>query len=214
MASLGSYLFLTVNGLYKGPGEDISWHRHGAEEAKFSQESLGQGNVLVLGRRTYEMMASWWPTPAAAAAMPEVADGMNRSRKLVLTRKPFEPGWENTTVVTGDVVGEMRRRKAARGPDMTILGSGEIVSLLARHGLVDEFQFMIDPVAMPEGTRVFAGLQEKLDLRLVDSRVFESGVVLLTYRPTAISAEPQPAGRNEERKPNAPSSRKGSGGAR
>lgn len=183
MPALRAFTFLSLNGLYKGEGDDIGWHRHGEEEARYSEESLAAGHTLVFGRRTYDMMASFWPTPEAAEAYPAVAAGMNRSDKIVLSRRPFDPTWTNTEVVTGDIVAEMRKRKQGTGRDMTILGSGEIVSLFADAGLIDEFEIMIDPVAIPEGTRIFHGIRRPIDLRLVGSRVLGSGTLLLTYRP-------------------------------
>ncbi|MEW5961554.1 MAG: dihydrofolate reductase family protein, partial [Chloroflexota bacterium] len=92
--------------------------------------------------------------------------------------------WENTQVISGDIVEKIRELKKSPGKDMTILGSGAIISLLTDHGLIDEYQFMIDPVAIPDGTPVFKNIKQKLDLQLTGSKVFNSGVVLLNYRPT------------------------------
>jgi len=175
---------MTLNGFFKGSNEDTSWHKHGGEEAKYSEESLKQGNILLFGRRTYEMMADFWPTPMARESFPKVAEGMNKAEKIVFSKTPFEPKWENTRVISGDIVEEMRKLKATSGKDMTILGSGTIISLFADQGLIDEYQFMIDPVALPEGTPVFKNVKGKLDLRLTGSKVFKSGVVLLNYQPT------------------------------
>jgi len=186
MRSLGAYNFLTLNGFFRGPQDDISWHTHGGEEEQFSVESLQGDGILVFGRKTYEMMASFWPTPAAAAQFPEVAAGMNRAEKIAFSRKPFTPRWDNTRVITGDIVNEVRALKATPGKNLTILGSGSIISLFTEHRLIDEYQFMIDPVAIPDGTPVFAGITSKLDLELTGSKVLESGVVLLSYRPRRL----------------------------
>lgn len=69
------------------------------------------------------------------------------------------------------------------GKDMTILGSGSIVSLFAEHGLIDEYQFMIDPIAIGDGTPIFKGISHQLDLKLTDTKIFKSGAVLLSYQP-------------------------------
>jgi dihydrofolate reductase len=82
----------------------------------------------------------------------------------------------------------VRVLKATPGKNMTILGSGTIISLFTEHGLIDEYQFMIDPVAIPEGTPVFAGITKKLELELIGSKVFRSGVVLVSYRPMRMRA--------------------------
>lgn len=182
MGLLNAYVFVTVNGLYKGVDEDISWHQHGEEETEYSVASLAEGNVLLFGRKTYEHMAAFWPTAMAAQQFPEVAESMNHAEKIVFSRQRFTPSWDGTQCVAGDVLSEVRGLKRA-DRDMTILGSGTIVSLLAEHGLVDQLQVMIDPVAIGRGTTLFHGLEGKLLLQLVDHWVFGSGTVLLTYVP-------------------------------
>lgn len=184
MRKLTAYNFLTLNGFFKGPNEDTNWHTHGEEEAKYSEEALDQdANILLFGRKTYEMMASFWPTPQAKELFPKVAEGMNRAEKMVFSTSPFEPAWENTQVISGDIVEKIRAIKKLPGKDMTILGSGALINLLTDHGLIDEYQFMIDPVALPDGTPVFQNIKEKLELRLTGSKIFNSGVVLLNYQP-------------------------------
>src|SRR6202012_130217 len=87
MRTLTVFNFMTLNGFYKGPGGDISWNGHrGGEERDFAVDSTRQGALLLLGRVTYELMIQWWPTPAAAAADPEMAEGMNASSKIVFSR--------------------------------------------------------------------------------------------------------------------------------
>lgn len=183
MRKLTAYNFLTLNGFFKGLNEDTTWHTHGEEEARYSEEALGQENVLLFGRKTYEMMASFWPTAQAKELFPQVAAGMNNAEKIVFSRSPFEPAWENTRVVSSDIVAKIREVKNSPGKDMTILGSGSIISLFTDHALIDEYQFMIDPVAIPNGTPVFNHINQKLNLRLIGSKVFNSGVVLLNYQP-------------------------------
>lgn len=183
MRKLTTYNFLTLNGFFKGPSEDTTWHTHGEEEAKYSEEALGEENVLLFGRKTYEMMASFWPTPQAKELFPQVAAGMNNAEKNVFSRSPFEPAWENTRVFSGDIVAKIREVKKSPGKDMTILGSGSIISLFTDHSLIDEYQFMIDPAAIPNGTPVFNNIHQKLNLRLIGSKVFNNGVVLLNYQP-------------------------------
>lgn len=182
MGIVSSFQFITLNGLFKGPDNDISWHRHGEEESQFAEEGAQSGSTLLFGRITYEMMASFWPTPEARQAMPVVAEGMNRSEKIVFSRTLKTAPWNNTRIVKDNIAAEVKRLKES-GKAMTILGSGSIVTQLANSGLIDEYQVMIDPVALGSGTPLFEGLQHKLDLQLITSRVFKSGVVLLSYRP-------------------------------
>lgn len=181
MPTLSSFTFLTLNGYFKGLGGDTSWHRHGAEEAQFSADSMKTGNTLLFGRVTYEMMAGFWPTEMAAQMFPDVAKGMNAAKKIVFSNSMKKANWQNTTVIGGNIVNAVRKLKEASGDDLTILGSGSIVATLADACLIDTFGIMIDPVALPQGTAIFNGITKKLDLKLTNSRAFKSGVVLLTY---------------------------------
>jgi dihydrofolate reductase len=185
MRKITIFNFITLDGYYKGPLEDIRWHRHGAEEIAYSEESLAYGGTLLFGRVTYEMMASYWPTPMAMKNDPVVAEGMNKAEKIVFSRTLKKAEWNNTTVISHNIVEEMRKLKQKPGKDMTVLGSGSIVSLFAEQGLIDEYQIMVDPVAIGEGTPIFKNIKQKLDLTLTQSKVFKSGVVLLCYKPLA-----------------------------
>jgi dihydrofolate reductase len=91
--------------------------------------------------------------------------------------------WNNTKVVNKNVLDEIRKLKETGRKDLTILGSGTIVTLFAEAGLIDEYQIMVDPVVLGEGTPIFNGLRHKMDLKLTGSKVFTSGVVLLNYKP-------------------------------
>ncbi|WP_353720284.1 dihydrofolate reductase family protein [Dyadobacter sp. 676] len=183
MGKLIAYNFTTLNGYFKGRDNDISWHRHGQEENEFAAGNLETRATLLFGRITYEMMAGFWPTPMAMESMPEVARGMNETEKIVFSTTLKTARWANTTLIKTDLVEAVRALKADPERMMTILGSGSIIMQLAEARLIDEYQFMIDPVAIGEGTPSFQGLTRKLDLELIDSRVFGSGVVLLRYVP-------------------------------
>jgi dihydrofolate reductase len=183
MRKLTAFNFVTLNGYYKGPKEDISWHRHGAEENEYAVEGLKSGNTLLFGRVTYEMMASYWPTPIAVKNDPIVAAGMNNADKIVFSRTLKKAGWSNTRLVKGDLVEEIKKMKQMPGKDMTLLGSGSLVTQLAEQGLIDEYQIMVDPVVLGRGTPLFKGIKHKLDLNLTGTKTFTSGVVLLSYQP-------------------------------
>jgi dihydrofolate reductase len=115
--------------------------------------------------------------------MPAVAEGMNRMPKVVFSRTLSEASWNNTNLVKGDLATEMRKLKQEPGPDMVILGSGSIVSQLAQEGLIDEYQIVVNPIALGAGRTMFDGIKEKLRLKLTKSRAFNNGNVLLCYEP-------------------------------
>lgn len=183
MRKLTAFDFISLNGFYKGPNEDISWHRHGEEESAYSVEMMASNNILLFGRVTYEMMASYWPTPMAIEQNPEVADGMCRADKIVFSGTLNQAGWQNTILVKADMLAEVKRMKHTPGKDMTLLGSGNILTQLAEAGLIDEYQLMIDPVVLNEGVPIFSNIKHRLRFKLTGSRIFKSGTVVLSYQP-------------------------------
>ena len=183
MGKVIAFEFVTLNGFFKGPGEDISWHRHGAEENEWGAEMLASGGTLLFGRVTYEMMAGYWSSPEAIKSDPSVAEGMNKADKVVFSRTLKKAEWSNTRLVKGDPGEEVRKMKQMPGKDMAVLGSGSVVTQLAEQGLIDEFQIMVDPVVLGDGTPLLKGINRKLDLKLTGTKAFQSGVVLLSYQP-------------------------------
>lgn len=183
MAKLNVFNFITLNGYYKDAQGTTSWHQHGGqEEDEYAASSMETGgNILVFGRVTYEMMSSFWPSPQALESMPDVAKGMNSSEKLVFSKTLKKADWNNTTLVNGDMIEELKRRKD-EGRDMTILGSGSIISQCAEAGLIDGYELMLDPIALGDGTPMFKGMKRQLNLQLVNTRTFKSGIVLLSYK--------------------------------
>jgi dihydrofolate reductase len=185
MRKLFTFTFISLDGYYKGQNGDISWHKHGAEESEFSAENLKSGNILLFGRTTYEMMASFWPTPMALTSFPEVAAGMNKAEKIVFSRTLQKADWQNTTITSENMIEEVQKLKLHATKDMTLLGSGSILTQLAEAGLIDEYQVMIDPVAIGNGTSIFHNINRQLNLKLTTTRTFQSGIILLTYQPFA-----------------------------
>ena len=186
MRKVTVFNFITLNGYFQGPGGDISWHPREEETATFSDEKSQQGSTLLFGRVTYQHMASFWPTPAAKQMQPVTADGMNKAEKIVFSRTLQKADWNNTRLIKEDLVTAVRQLKNEPGSDMTVLGSGSIVTQLADAGLIDGYGFMIDPVALGEGVPVFKGMKNKLELKLTYSKVFRSGVIMVTYEPIKL----------------------------
>jgi dihydrofolate reductase len=183
---LGMFNNISLDGYFSGPGGELDWAHRSAADPEFDAFVAGNasgGGTLLLGRKTYDLMVQWWPTPQAMATMPEVAAGMNRMSKVVASRTMQRAEWSNTTVLRGELIEEVRRMKAESGAGMTILGSGSLVAQLAPAGLIDELQIVVVPVVLGKGRTMFEGVGAALDLRLVRSRVFPQGKVLLVYQP-------------------------------
>lgn len=182
MALLTAFVFTTLNGFLNDPNGDISWHQHGEEENEYASKSMQANNTLLFGRKTYDMMASYWPTPMAMEHDAAVATGMNSADKIVFSNTMKVAHWQGTKIINGDIVEQMKVLKKTSKNNMTILGSGSILTLFAKHGLIDELNVMIDPVAIGSGSTLFAGLDEEINFELVSTRAMKSGVVLLSYR--------------------------------
>ena len=186
MQRLTVFNHISLDGYFTDAKNDMGFARNKIGDLEwdtFVEGNAGGGGTMVFGRVTYEMMASFWPTPLAAETMPKIARRMNSAEKVVFSRKLKEAQWQNTRLVKTDPAGEIRRLKQEAGEGMVIFGSGSIVNLLAKEGLVDEFQFVLDPVALGAGRTMFEGLPTKLDFTLKVARTFKNGNVLLSYEP-------------------------------
>ena len=161
----------------------MGWARRSDPEWTDYTKSNAKGDgIMLFGRKTYDMMRSSWPTPAATQMMPEVAQRMNSAQKIVFSRTLTEATWENTRLVSGDIVDAVRQLKNDPGPDMLLMGSGEIISQLTAARLVDQYQIVTVPVIIGSGRTMFDGVPETLELERVGSRNFTNGNIVNTYR--------------------------------
>jgi dihydrofolate reductase len=173
---------VTLDGYFTGPNGDLSWaHKQDPEWDKFVADNAKGGGTLLFGRVTYEMMVAFWPTAAAAKAFPTVADGMNKSQKVVFSRTLDTVSWKNTKLVKDGMADEVRKMKAQPGKGMTILGSGKIVSQLASAGLIDEYQIVVNPIALGKGRTMFEGVKAPVNLKRMSTREFKNGNILTVY---------------------------------
>ena len=188
MRRLISFTQVTLDGYFTGRNGDASWAHEGQQDAEwnaFVAENASGGGQLLFGRVTYELMVSYWPTPAAYENDPIVADRMNSLPKVVFSRTLDKASWSNTRLLNGDLATEVRKLKREPGDGMVILGSGSIVSQLAQAGLIDEYQIVVKPVALGEGRTMFEGIKQKLSVKLTKTRAFTNGNALLCYEPRA-----------------------------
>ena len=184
MRKLNMFNSVTLDGYFTSDKNDMSWAHEGSDDPEFQafvEGNAGGGGSLLFGRVTYQMMASYWPTPMAAKNNPTVAEGMNQMPKIVFSRTLDKAKWNNTRLIKGDLVDEVRKLKAEPGNDITILGSGSIVAQLAQQNLIDNYQLVVTPVVIGKGRTLFEDLQQKLPLKLTSSRAFRNGKVVLNY---------------------------------
>jgi dihydrofolate reductase len=183
--------FLTLDGVMQapgGPGEDDSGgFAHGGWSVPYWDEvmnqvmskEMGEPFDLVLGRRTYDIFAAYWPNaPDEAGAKP-----LNDAMKYVASRGHPALGWSRSVMIEGDVAEGVAELKDEAGPELQVHGSGNLIQTLIRHGLVDEFRLKIFPVVVGSGKRLFADGTVPAALRLVDSAVSTTGIMIGTYQP-------------------------------
>jgi len=188
MRKIRMFNTVSLDGYFTDANNDYLWAHEGSNDTdlmEFTKSNAQGKNALVFGRVTYEVMASWWPTPDAAKAMPEIAKGMNEAPKFVFSRTLNSAAWSNTTLLKGDPASEIARIKQTPGPDMTVLGSGTIVAQLTAAGLIDELQLLICPVLLGSGKSQFAGVGGKPRWTLSRSKTFNNGRVFLAYTKAA-----------------------------
>jgi dihydrofolate reductase len=183
--------FLTLDGVMQAPGgpgeDDDGGFAHGGWSVNYWDEQMGQvmGEAtsrpfaMVLGRRTYDIMAAYWPTA------PEEAGGevFNDATKYVASRGRPTLGWSNSVLVEGDAAGGLAALKQEDGPELQVHGSANLIQTLLAHNLVDRYRLWVFPVVLGSGKRLFADGTVPSGLRLVDSTVSTTGVVLCTYEP-------------------------------
>ncbi len=183
MRKLLMFNLVSLDGFFEGANRDISWHNVDAEFNECAIEMLNSVDMLIFGRVTYELMVSYWPTPAAMNDDPIVADKMNNLPKLVFSQTLDKTDWNNTIVVKDNIEEEIRKIIQQPGKDIVILGSGSIVSQLTQSRQIDEYRIMVNPVILGRGTPLLKGISNQLALKLLSARTFRNGNVLLCYKP-------------------------------
>lgn len=180
--------FVTLDGVIEAPGHEE--HRDGRnawalqygseDQQRFKVDELFAADALLLGRVTYQIFAAFWPTAPKDGGF---ADRMNGLPKYVASTSLKQAAWHNSTLIKGDAAGEIAKLKREPGGDIFIYGSADLVNSLISHDLIDEYRIMVFPVVLGSGKRLFRDGSDTTHLRLVDTRTFSSGVVVLTYQP-------------------------------
>jgi dihydrofolate reductase len=186
MPKLVVFNHVSLDGYFVDQNNDMSWAKADHQDPEWDAFVAGNasgGGVLVFGRVTYDLMASFWPTSFAMESMPAIAERMNNLPKVVFSRTLENASWNNTRLLKGDLSTEVRRLKEEPGEGLVILGSGSIVSQLAPDGLIDEYQFVVNPIILGKGRTLFEGVADKLKLNLTKTRAFANGNVFLCYQP-------------------------------
>ena len=183
MRKIFLFMMVTLDGFFEGPDGEIDWHNVDEEFNEFATNQTSEVDALLFGRKTYEMMASYWPTESARRDDPIVAGQMNSLPKIVFSKTLDNVEWNNSRLVKDHIAEEITRLKSQPGKDLAIFGSSNLCVSLIQMGLIDEFRIMVNPVVLGSGQPLFKGMKEKLNLKLTSAKTFRNGNVLLCYQP-------------------------------
>jgi dihydrofolate reductase len=184
--------FVALDGVMEDPGGSESF-RHGGWSFEFSRGDEGdkfkldealEADALLLGRVTYEGFAAAWPSREG-----EFADKFNSMPKYVVSSTIEEAGWNNSTVLKGNVADEVSKLRQTHDGDIVVHGSAQLVQTLVEHDLVDELRLMVFPIVLGSGKRLFGETSDRKRLRLADSKTVGDGVAILIYEPGGEEAK-------------------------
>jgi dihydrofolate reductase len=179
MRKIVAGFFISLDGVVEAPEK---WHfpYFNDEMGDAVAAQFAAADTLLLGRRTYEEFAAFWPNQGSDVPL---ANQINGSQKVVVSTTLKSADWQNSTLVASNVAEELTRLKQLPGKDISITGNATLVRSLLRDGILDELRLLVHPVVVGHGERLFPNGDVQAPLELVDSKTFGTGVVYLTYRP-------------------------------
>ena len=177
---------ISIDGYFEGMNQDISWFNVGEDFFEYARNLLNEVDTILFGRITYQQMAAYWPD--AKDEDPVIKDKMNNLQKIVFSNTLEKAEWNNTTIrhtiiIKSKIEDEVKKIKQQPGKDIVIFGSGTLVSELSQSKLIDEYRLIINPVILGNGNPLFKSLNERINLKLRDTKPLNSGSVILTYIP-------------------------------
>lgn len=179
---------VTLDGYMAGPNGELDWHFKNWNEkmAEYAFGQLTMIDTILVGRVTYESMAGYWPeaeaNPKGTKIDTEFAKRMNALPKVVFSKTLKQPGWNNSRVVNDNIKDEITMLKQKPGKDMIIWGGVRIVSTFIKLGLIDEYRIFVAPVVLGSGLPLFKNTNDSFNLKLLRTRAFSNGVILLNYQ--------------------------------
>ena len=188
MRKLVLFLHASLDSFVEGPNGnmDIGWVSYDADLEKHAKEILSTADTVIWGRGTYQMMYDYWPTvaedPSASQHERDHAEWIEKTAKVVFSTTLENVEWNNSKLVKDNIEEEIKNLKQQPGKDMVILGSPRFAHYLMQLDLIDEYKITVSPVLIGSGLPLFQGLKEKVNLKLIENKTFDSGAIGLVYQ--------------------------------
>lgn len=181
---------VSVDGFFAGIDGNLDWHNVDDEFNKFAVGQTKEFGALMFGRTTYSLFENFWPkvinNPKFSKEDHEIAEIIDNTQKIVFSKTLKTVTWKNSKLFRDIESPEIEELKKESGKDIAIFGSGTVVQALTNLNLIDEYRLMVNPVVLGVGKPLFKNLKEKLNLKLLNARIFKSGNVLLYYQPIKL----------------------------
>ncbi|MCX9025467.1 MAG: dihydrofolate reductase family protein [Candidatus Methanoperedens sp.] len=178
---------VSLDGFFAGMNGEIDWHIVDEEFNQYAIDLLNTVDTILFGRVTYQLFEGYWPAaalnPSTSKSDIEIAHKINNNTKIVFSNTLENVRWKNTMLVKEVIPEEIAKMKQHPGKDLVIYGSGSIVSTFAQLGLIDEYRIIVNPVVLGSGKPLFKGIKDRINLKLLKTKMFSSGNVLLVYKP-------------------------------
>jgi dihydrofolate reductase len=185
--------FVTLDGLMVGPNEEMDWvldNLDGEMENDIADQ-LKSVDAILLGRVTYQIMANYWPTATAGTSVPRsqgvedpiITDRMNNLPKIVFSKTLQKVEWNNSRLVKENIADEVSKMKQQPGKDLVLFAGADIASTFIQLDLIDEYRIIVNPVVLGSGKPLFKDINNRLNLKLLKTKTFSCGNVILYYQP-------------------------------
>lgn len=176
---------ISADGFFAGLDGNIDWHIVDDEFNQYALDLMKSVDTILFGRITYQMFESYWPNelqnPETSKDDRHIAQWIDDQKKVVLSKTLYEDKWKNSTFISDNIQIEILKLKEQSGKDIVIYGSGSVVSELTKLNLIDEYNFIVAPVAIGNGRSLFENIGSKVNLKLTDTKKFKNGNMLLQY---------------------------------
>jgi len=183
MRKIVAGLYVSLDGVTESP-EKWTFPYFNDEVGQVVGSQMAESDAILLGRRTYEEFAAYWPDRTAADD--PFADYLNNTPKYVVSTTLTSLEWENSTLIQGDIADALTQLKEGPGKNISITGSATLVRSLLSSGLIDELRLLLYPIVVGNGKRLFEDVREQFAVNLVESKAFSNSVVSLTYEPAGM----------------------------